>query len=137
MMIDWSYFLNNWSNIVLAISLIVTAICVIWRFIEERKYPLCYRVFDYLGCFLFFIGPVLGIVIGEWLKIGGANSGGLALMLWGIGAICTGVSLKLLPINCDTKVRRKKDWKMCVGIGIFIILYSLLFMICAFYDWFD
>lgn len=128
MMIDWSYFLNNWSNIVLAISLIVTAICVIWRFIEERKYPLSYRLFDYLGCFLVFIGPVFGIVIGEWLKVEEMITAGLAMMFLGIGGISTGVSLKLLPVNCDTKVRKKKNWKMCVCVGVFSVLISFLVM---------
>lgn len=136
--------MNNWSALLESLSLVVAwgsivalFIGTIWRFIKERKYPLCYRMFDYIGCFLFFIGPFLGIVIGRWLKIGGTNSVGLALIFSGLGAICTGVSLKLLPVNCDTKVRRIKDWKICVGIGVFITLYSILFTICAFFDWFD
>lgn len=121
--------ISNWSNVLFIISYVVTLIVLVRRFIKEKKYPICYRILDYLGHFLFFISPFLILVIASMVVVNEKILAGTILMFLGIGGICIGVSLKLLPINHDIKSSRKKYWKICIGIGIYIVLYSLLFMI--------
>lgn len=135
MMNNWSALLESLSTIVGVCSIAILLIGTIWRFIKEKNYPRCYRMFDYLGCILFFVGPILGIVIGKWFGASGTISAGLAVMLWGIGGVCIGVSSKLLPESNDTHHDRKKYWKIYIGAGIFLILYSIEFILGSFWGW--
>ncbi len=129
MIFDWSYIWNNWSLIELVILYIVLFVGFGWEYYEERNYPWYYRLLYYLGFFLLFGSFVLAISIGNWFGVNRKFIGVAMLLLMGGGAICVGISYKIIPETYDTEGHRKKYWKMIVAIGGYFICLS-------FFSWF-
>ncbi len=131
MLSHWLVFCDSLSGIVVGLSFAVLWIGTMWRFIKERNYPLCYRIFDYVGCFLFFMCFPLGIITGKLLEVNETIRAGLVGLFFGGGIFCIGIAAKLFPEseNDHALYKRKQFWKMFVGIGAFIILCSLDFFL--------
>lgn len=127
MMNSWSSFCDSLFDVVVGLSFALLLIGTIWRFIKERGYPVWYRVFDYIGCFLFFTCLPLGIMIGKLLEVNETIRAGLVGLFFGVGIFCIGIAAKLFPENDHAKYKRKEFWKIFVSIGAFIILCSMDF----------
>lgn len=129
MLNNWSVFCDDLSNIVAGLSFAVLLIGTIWRFIKERNYPILYRMIDYAGCFLFFMCLPLGIIMGKLLEGNEIIRAGLVELFFGVGIFCIGIAAKLFPGNDFAIYKRKEFWKIFVGIGAFIILCSMDFLL--------
>ncbi len=116
---NWSYLSANLPVIAEGILYSVIFIGLIWQYVKERNYPLNYRVLNYLGSFMFFMSFHLGLIIGNWLDLNRAIIGSLIVMLMGVGTLCVGIALNLLPESYDVQCK-KKNWKFCVGLGLFL-----------------
>lgn len=132
---NWSYLSANLPVIAEGILYSVIFIGLIWQYVKERNYPLHYRVLNYLGSFMFFMSFHLGLIIGNWLDLNRAIIGSLIVMLMGVGTLCVGIALNLLPESYDVQ-SKKKNWKFCVGLGLFFILVSIYFTINVIFNWF-
>lgn len=129
MLNNWPAFCDGLSDIVVGLSFAVLWYGTIWRFIKERNYSIWYRMFDYVGCFLFFMGLPFGIILGDFFEFNETIRAGLVSLFFGAGIFCIGIAAKLFPGNDHAIYKRKEFWKVFVGIGAFIILCSMDFFL--------
>lgn len=125
----YNYIQENLGSFLFICIYIILSIYLLKRFIRERHYPFIYRFFDYVGSFLFFVSPVLTVHIDFIFDIPSSILVGLILFLWGIGILCIGVSLLLLPHksveNSVALKKRKSKWKLCIGCSFYVLLLAI------------
>lgn len=125
----YNYIQGNLECFLFICIYIILSIYLLKRFIREKHYPFIYRFFDYIGSFLFFFSPALTVHIELICDVPSSMLVGFILFLWGIGILCIGVSLLLLPYkNVENSValkKRKGKWKLCIACSFYVFLLAI------------
>ncbi|WP_418461576.1 hypothetical protein [Dialister succinatiphilus] len=129
----YNYLRSNLGTVLFVCLYVTLAIYPIKRFIREKNYPFGYRFFDYTGSFLFFVSPVLVVNTDFLGNIPPSLLTGLFLFIWGIGILCIGISLLLLPSksvkNSVILKKKKGKWKLCIACGFYVLLLAIGFIL--------